>query len=70
VWRKVSRPLVQGLHRGGSDDRPRLTPEQRQALLEPHREDIALLERVTRESFGEWLSYREGASFKTRAASG
>jgi hypothetical protein len=70
VWRKVSRPLVEQLHRGGSDDRPRLTAEQRLALLEPHRADIALLERVTGESFGEWLAYREGASFKTRAASG
>ena len=46
IWRRVSRPLIAQLHRGGDHSRPRLTPEQRVALLEPHLPDIELLERV------------------------
>ncbi len=66
VWRAVSKPLVSQLHRGGDTARPRLTPEQRTALLEPHLEDIALLEEVTGESFEQWRTYREGSSFDSR----
>jgi hypothetical protein len=32
----------------------------------PHLEDIALLERITGESFEEWKTYREGSSFESR----
>lgn len=66
-WRRLSVPLVGQLHRGGSADRPRLTPEQRAALLEPLREDIALLEEVTGESYADWLDpERAGSTFASR----
>ena len=66
VWRTVSRPLVAQLHRGGTATRPRLTPEQREVLLQPHLPDIELLEQVTGESYADWKGYREGASFAGR----
>jgi hypothetical protein len=66
VWRTVSKPLINQLHKGGDPSRPKLTPEQRAALVAPHREDIELLERLTGESFEEWKSYREGSSFESR----
>ncbi|HEX4685713.1 MAG TPA: sulfotransferase [Nocardioides sp.] len=66
VWRRMSRPLVGQLHRGGETSRPKLTPEQRMELLKPHREDIALLEQVTGQSYGDWLGYRDGATFDAR----
>jgi hypothetical protein len=66
VWRWASRPLVGQLHRGGETARPRLTPEQRNELLKPHREDIALLEQVTGKSYRDWLGYRDGGTFESR----
>jgi hypothetical protein len=66
VWRRLSRPLVGQLHRGGGPTRPSLTPEQRDELVKPHREDIALLEEVTGHSYADWLGYREGATFEAR----
>jgi hypothetical protein len=66
VWRTVSKPLISQLHKGGDASRPKLTPEQREALLAPHLEDIALLEKVTGESFEQWRTYREGSSFVSR----
>jgi hypothetical protein len=66
VWRKVSRPLVDQLQRGGDEARPKLTPEQRETLLEPHLPDIELLERLTGESFEEWKGYRDGGTFESR----
>jgi hypothetical protein len=66
VWRKVSRPLVDQLQRGGDSSRPRLTPEQRATLLEPHLPDIELLEQVTGESFADWKQYRDGGTYGSR----
>jgi hypothetical protein len=66
VWRSASKPLVGQLHRGGKSNRPRLTPAQRDALLEPHMPDIELLERVTGEPYDDWKSYRDGSSFDSR----
>jgi hypothetical protein len=66
VWRRASRPLVDQLHRGGTTDRPKLTLPQRNELLQPHREDIALLERVTGLSYKDWLGYRDGGTFDAR----
>lgn len=68
VWRKVSKPLINQLHKGGETGRPKLTPEQRNILLKPHLEDIALLEDVTGESFADWRSYREGDSYAARSS--
>lgn len=68
-WRRISAPIVGQLHRGGDAHRPRLTPEQREELLGRHRDDIALLEEVTGESFADWLDVeREGGTFASRAA--
>lgn len=70
-WRRVSEPIVAQLHRGGAASRPRLTPEQRELLLAPHREDIALLEEVTGESFAHWLDVeRDGGTFASRQSAG
>jgi hypothetical protein len=66
VWRRISRPLVGQLHRGGESARPKLTPEQRIELLKPHREDIGLLEQVTGQSYADWLGYRDGGTFESR----
>jgi hypothetical protein len=69
VWRTVSKPLISQLHKGGDSSRPKLTPEQRELLLAPHLEDIALLEELTGESFEQWRTYREGSSFESRRTS-
>jgi hypothetical protein len=69
VWRKVSKPLVEQLQRGGDPSRPRLTPEQRATLLQPHLPDIELLEEITGESFEDWKGYREGSTFGSRRSS-
>ncbi|CUR55706.1 Sulfotransferase [metagenome] len=66
VWRTVSKPLIAQLHKNGDPARPRLTPIQRDALLQPHLPDIELLEKVTGESFADWKSYRDGGSFDSR----
>ena len=54
------------LHQRGNPARPRLTPEQRDALREPFLEDIDLLEQVTGESYDDWRAHRDGDSFHTR----
>jgi hypothetical protein len=69
VWRAISKPLTDLLQRGGDGARPKLTPEQREILLEPHLPDIELLEHLTGESFEEWKGYREGSTFDSRRAS-
>lgn len=68
VWRRASRPLIQRLHSGGDTARPRLTPEQRQTLIEPHLADIELLEKITGSSFEDWKGYRDGGSYSSRLA--
>ena len=68
VWRAVSKPLIAQLHRGGDSSRPKLTPEQRTALLEAHLPDIELLEQVTGQSFDDWKRHRDGKTFDERRA--
>jgi hypothetical protein len=68
AWRAASRPLVEQLHQRGNPARPRLTPEQGDALRRPFLEDIALLEQVTGESYDDWRAHRDGDSFATRQA--
>jgi len=67
AWRIASRPLVGQLHQRGNPARPRLTPEQGEALRQPFLEDIALLEEITGDSYDDWRHHREGHSFHTRA---
>ena len=58
AWRTASRPLIGQLHQRGNPERPRLTPEQGDALRQPFLEDIALLEQVTGESYDDWRASR------------
>jgi hypothetical protein len=67
VWRHVSRPLVAALQRGGTP-RPTLTPDERRAVLAPLVDDIRLLERVTGQSFADWLGDEGRGAFATRRA--
>jgi len=69
VWRRISRPLIAQLHRGGSHERPALSELQRARLLEPHLPDIELLEQVTGDSYADWKVHRAGESFLSRAGS-
>lgn len=66
VWRRVSRPLIAQLHRGGGSNRPELTEWQRSTLLAPHLADIELLEQVTGQSFADWKQHRRGETFASR----
>jgi hypothetical protein len=70
AWRTASRPIVDQLHQRGNPARPRLTPEQGDALRAPFLPDIDLLEEVTGESFDDWRRHRDGNTFLTRAAAG
>ena len=66
AWRVASKPLIGQLHQRGNTARPRLTPEQGEALRTPFLEDIALLEEVVGESYDDWRNHRDGHSFHTR----
>ncbi|SDR76497.1 Sulfotransferase family protein [Friedmanniella luteola] len=66
VWRRASRPLVAALQRGGPSRRPRLTPEQRGALLADVADDVDVLEEVLGESFADWRSGAGRGSFSER----
>jgi hypothetical protein len=55
--------------RGGPQQRPRLTPEQRSTLLDGCAEDIDLLESVLGESFTDWRSAAGRGSFRERQRS-
>lgn len=65
VWRRASRPLLRALHRRGTA-RPRLTPAERREVLDPLREDIERLERVTGRSFADWLGDEGAGEFSVR----
>jgi hypothetical protein len=61
--RKVARePLLALLRRGGVR-RPKITPEERSRLTKVFADDVPLLERLTGESYAEWLTtdYNTGA---------
>ena len=66
VWRRASVPLVARLSSHGTK-RPRLSPEQRAALVDVFADDIALLGRLTGEDFSDWLSADSRGSFDERA---
>jgi hypothetical protein len=60
--------LIGQLHQRGNAARPRLTPEQGEALRTPFLEDIDLLEELVGESYDDWRAHRDGDSFHTRQA--
>ncbi|GAA5143089.1 sulfotransferase [Nocardioides marinquilinus] len=66
LWRRASRPLV-GALQGGGARRPRLSPDERAALVEVFAADIALLSSLTGEDFGDWLSPTARGSFDERS---
>jgi hypothetical protein len=65
VWRSLSRPLVAALH-AGRTSRPALSVEARREALEPLLPDIALLEELTGESFGDWKGDTGRGDFGSR----
>jgi hypothetical protein len=65
LWRRVEAPLRSALHSGGGA-RPALTVEQRRAALARLLDDIALLEDVTGESFGDWRADAGRGEFSQR----
>jgi hypothetical protein len=67
AWRVASRPLTAALQRHGTP-RPRLTPAARAEVLAPLVDDIRRLERVTGESFADWLSGEGRGEFSARRA--
>jgi Sulfotransferase family len=66
AWRRLSKPLIGQLQGGGDPARPKLSAEQRSALLEPFLPDIDLLEQVTGEDFDAWRGHRDGSTFHER----
>ena len=67
VWRRASRPLVNALQHGGLAQRPKLQPEQREALLADCLDDFTLLEDVLGESFADWRSVTGRGSYAERS---
>ena len=65
VWRVASVPLLRELHRGGVH-RPELGVAARRHVLAPLLEDIALLERLTGQSFEDWRADAGQGSYASR----
>ncbi|GAA2327162.1 sulfotransferase [Dactylosporangium salmoneum] len=61
--RAFSRPLLALLHRGHGR-RPRVTPEQRAALLPSFAAEIELLQDVSGESYADWLSPDHASNYR------
>jgi hypothetical protein len=66
VWRAASRPLLWALRRDGIP-RPELTVATRRRLLAFYADDIIRLERVTGDSYSDWLADRGRGAFPARA---
>ncbi|MGI5236950.1 sulfotransferase family protein [Dactylosporangium sp. CA-139066] len=62
VRRVFSRPLLALLHREHGR-RPRVTPQQRAALLPAFAEEIELLQEVSGESYADWLSLEHASNY-------
>ena len=67
LWRLASQPLLRELHRNGVH-RPTLAPSERREVLDPMLDDLALLERLTGDSFEDWRGERSRGSFGSRTA--
>jgi hypothetical protein len=65
IWQATSRPLLAALHHG-SNPRPVLQLDQRMALVERFREDLALLGDLMGDSYDDWLSPVGRGAFSTR----
>jgi hypothetical protein len=63
--RRASRPLLWALHRGGVP-RPALSVADRRRLLDGFAEDVTLLERLTGESYEDWLADEGRGEFASR----
>jgi hypothetical protein len=68
VWRRASQPVLAMFHRQGDDHRPQLTSAERTQLIDYFREDIGLLEEVTGQSYGDWLSEVSAGGYAARVA--
>ncbi|MDQ1515152.1 MAG: hypothetical protein QOE80_982 [Actinomycetota bacterium] len=68
VWRAASRPLVWALHRDGIP-RPELSVVTRRRLLAFYADDIVRLERVTGDSYSDWLADHGRGAFPARVVS-
>jgi hypothetical protein len=68
VWRTASKPLLRTLKRRHAN-RPELSPVQRSELAATFTDDIALLERLTGDSFDDWSGLRETGPYSVRMAS-
>jgi hypothetical protein len=67
-WRAASRPLLWALHRDGIP-RPELAVAARRRLLAFYADDIIRLERVTDDSYSDWLVDHGRGAFPARAVS-
>lgn len=65
VWRKASVPLLRVLQHGGGP-RPELSVDGRRRLVAEFAPDIALLERVTGNSYSDWLGDQGRGEFRFR----
>jgi hypothetical protein len=67
LWRRTERRLVSVLRREQSQ-RPSLPDDQRRALVEHFRDDIALLERVLGGDYSAWLSDSSRGTYAVRSS--
>jgi Sulfotransferase family len=65
AWRWASRPLIAALH-AARTPRGTLSVEVRRQVLAPLREDIALLEELTGQSFADWQADAGRGHFQAR----
>jgi hypothetical protein len=65
VWRRASVPLLSALRRSGGH-RPELGATDRAALLARFDDDIALLERLTDQSFADWRVQSAEGTYSVR----
>ena len=65
VWRRASAPLLSALRRSGGH-RPELAAADRSRLLGAFGDDIALLERLTGQSFADWRVQSAEGTYSVR----
>ncbi|MCU1600684.1 MAG: sulfotransferase [Frankiales bacterium] len=65
VWRQAQRPLLGALQRG-DHARPRLTAEDREALLPHFEQDVHLLSDLLQEDYTDWLTLEGRGTYTVR----